>query len=450
MSACLANMGLLWVVSALYFFCSSQANAENVHMTTVFVLPIDPSMFNWTLNGNGDHFSYRPSLLNAPDLPPWIHYVYSNRHRSGFLYGVPPRDQTDVELEIVGLNRETYETRRHVVHVNVIEKTNPARFEVALKVDNLNVEDLFDAARLARLLDVFRKRLWRESEPDLHLTFLASAVYLGARRPLRPTEEEGVVLRVGSANGFSVALLELQEEVRPLWRVGPSCPRDFKRTTVDRLFREEGFALDWCAFRLLEEDWDRVDDPTSQPSPSSSRRPAASVGAANSKGQPWNGVGGVDDVHKTRIDQDEDIWMVVPSKQGVPQRSYAREFIFSILVPTLALLVLVVILSLLLCFHHEGMDDVSSEYFESVFDIFEDYLRSKRIDETPAVQMVQYEAVHRATRTLRSLSSNRASPSPSLASSMTLPLSSSPRQTMDRGLLHPNPPPYSSSTTGRT
>ncbi|XP_046389938.1 epsilon-sarcoglycan isoform X2 [Ischnura elegans] len=429
------KMDIILLLISAFGLCISNAQAENVHMTTVFVLPIEPSMFNWTLNGNGDHFSYRPSLLNAPDLPPWIHYVYSNRHQSGFLYGVPPRDQPGVELQIVGLNRKTYETRTHVVHVNVIEKPDPSRFDVAMKIDNLNVEDLFDTARLNRLLDVFRKRLWRESSLDLHLTFLASAVYLGARRPLRPTEEEGVVLRVGSAHPFSVALLELQEEVRPLWRVGPSCPRDFKRTTVDRLFREEGFALDWCAFRLLEEDWDRADDPTSQPSPSSPRRPAASVGVANSKGgngQAWNGIMNVgDEGFGFREERDEDVWMVVPSKQGVPQRSYAKEFIFSILVPTLALLVLVVILSLLLCFHHEGI--------------------SKRLDETPAVQMVQYEAVHRATRTLRSLSSNRASPSPSLASSMTLPLSSSPRQTMERGLLHhPNPPPYNSSTVGRT
>ncbi|XP_071446057.1 epsilon-sarcoglycan isoform X2 [Hetaerina americana] len=445
-------MEILLILIPMLGIFSPLMRAENVHMTTVFILPIEPSMFNWTLREN-DQFSYRPSLLNAPDLPPWIHYVYSNRQQSGFLYGVPPRDQSGVELEIVGLDKETYETRRHVVHVNVIEKPDPSRFDVALKIDNLNVEDLFDSPRMDRLLDVFRKRLWRESVSDLHLTFLASAVYLGARRPLRPSEEEGVVLRVGSAHPFSVALLELQEEVRPLWKVGPSCPRDFKRTTVDRLFREEGFALDWCAFRLLEEDWDRGDDPTSQPSPSSSHRPAASVGAADAKGShPWNGIMGVhgaDGGFGGRGERDDDVWQVVPSRQGVPQRSYAKEFIFSILVPTLALLVLVVILSLLLCFHHEGMDDVSSEYFESVFDIFEDYL-SKRLDETPAVQMVQYEAVHRATRTLRSLSSNRASPSPSLASSMTLPLSSSPRQTMERGLLHhPNPPPYNSGSVGR-
>ena len=49
---------------------------------------------------------------------------------------------------------------------------------------------------------------------------------------------------------FSQELNELQEEVKPLWKLR-SCPRDFKRTSVERLFREARFALDWCSFRLV-------------------------------------------------------------------------------------------------------------------------------------------------------------------------------------------------------
>lgn len=49
---------------------------------------------------------------------------------------------------------------------------------------------------------------------------------------------------------FSQELNELQEEVKPLWKL-PFCPRDFKRTSVERLFREAEFALDWCSFRLV-------------------------------------------------------------------------------------------------------------------------------------------------------------------------------------------------------
>ena len=44
--------------------------------------------------------------------------------------------------------------------------------------------------------------------------------------------------------------MNLERETTPL-RVLPSCPRNFKRTSVERYFREKGFAIDWCAFRLM-------------------------------------------------------------------------------------------------------------------------------------------------------------------------------------------------------
>lgn len=81
---------------------------------------------------------------------------------------------------------------------------DPAKHEVQMKIDNLNVEDMFDSYRLNRLLDVFRGELWRESKDDLYVTFLASAVHLGARHPLRPNEGEGLV---------SALLLELQPNI---------------------------------------------------------------------------------------------------------------------------------------------------------------------------------------------------------------------------------------------
>lgn len=96
-----------------------------------------------------------------------------------------------VTLEIVALNRKNYETRRHVLPIVITEKLNPARYEVQLKIDNLNVEDMFEVERMDRLKDVFRKRLWKESDNDLYVTFLASAIELGARLPPNPDEGEG-------------------------------------------------------------------------------------------------------------------------------------------------------------------------------------------------------------------------------------------------------------------
>ncbi|XP_049862304.1 alpha-sarcoglycan isoform X2 [Schistocerca gregaria] len=409
------------------FLLVSTCAAQDTFLTTkVFVMPIVPSLFNWTLQGHTSQYTYRPSLLNAPDLPEWIHYTHSRSNGKGYLYGVPPMKQNDLELEIVGLNKGTYETQCETVLLKVEEKPDPAKYEVQLKIDNLNVEDMFDELRMNRLLDVFRNNLWPQSHADLYVTFLESAVQLGARLPLSPNEREGVVLKLGSQVEFSAALIELQEEVKPLWKL-LSCPRDFKRTTVDRFFRDAGFALDWCAFRLVitEE--------------LSSLRHLA-----------HHEVGVVD--HYNNLIESDTIWSA-PSKAEVPQRSYVNEFVATILVPMLIMICLVIILSLILCFHHEGMFDESDEYFESLFDIFEQLLRSKRNKQLPAVQMVQYTAVHRATNTLRSLSNQRdACTVPSEVASYKVQNSSPsnsllkttiPRTVGENSCYRPNPPPYS-------
>ncbi|XP_063233440.1 epsilon-sarcoglycan isoform X2 [Bacillus rossius redtenbacheri] len=300
--------------------------SENVHMTKVFILPIEPEIFNWTEKGN-DRYSYQPSLQSAPDLPSWMQYTYSERHQIGLLYGVPPLNHRDLTLEIVGLDRKTYETRQRDIHINVNKKDDPAKYEVQLKIHNLNVEDMFDSRRLDRLLGIFRKKLWTESDEDLYVTFLASAVQLGGRLPLRPGEEEGVVMRIGSTAPFSSLLVELQEEVRPLWKRG-SCPRDFKRTTVEWLFRDAGLALDWCAFRLIE-------GSSSSGLKHSSRHDA--VLPPGARGLPPG-----------------DRWQR-PDRSQVPRRSYVGEFLLTIAVPMVVLVLLALLLSFILCFHREGI-----------------------------------------------------------------------------------------------
>lgn len=69
----------------------------------------------------------------------------------------------------------------------------PALYEIQMKVDRLNVEDMLDSDRYNQLLDVFRKSLWPDSQDDLYITFLASATQLGARLPLNPYHGEGWV-----------------------------------------------------------------------------------------------------------------------------------------------------------------------------------------------------------------------------------------------------------------
>ncbi|KAK9509022.1 hypothetical protein O3M35_006437 [Rhynocoris fuscipes] len=221
-----------------------------VQTTKLFVLPINPSLFNWTAEDISVHgFWYRGSMVNSPDLPSWMNYMYSMRYNAGYIYGVPPTKQPDLTIELIGMNKKTFETRRIVKSINITEKQEPAKYEIQMKIDNLNIDDLFDGRRLQTLMDVFKEVLWSDAE-DLYATFLDSAIKLGARLPLKPQEGEGVVVHLGSTSEFSQELINLQEEVKPLWK-RISCPRDFKRTTVDRHFRPRGFLPDWCSFRLI-------------------------------------------------------------------------------------------------------------------------------------------------------------------------------------------------------
>lgn len=169
---------------------------EHVLKTEVFKIELSPSMFNWTYEDNMEQYIYQSSLLNAPDLPSWINYMFSYSHNCGYLYGVPPsHNRAGIQLEVIALNRKTYETRHEIVNLQVSDKLNPAKYEVHMKIDNLNVDDMFEVDRMENLKDIFRKTLWRESENDLYVTFLLSATELGARRPPNPAEGEGLVYK---------------------------------------------------------------------------------------------------------------------------------------------------------------------------------------------------------------------------------------------------------------
>ncbi|XP_056640234.1 epsilon-sarcoglycan isoform X1 [Diorhabda sublineata] len=389
------------------------ANAKdaNVLMTEVFAIALDPPMFNWTYEGIKDQFVYQASLLDAPDLPSWINYIYSEQHRSGFLYGVPPKVIDNIPLEIVALNKKTYETRVENLNIVISEKLNSAKYEVHLKIDNLNVEDMFDVVRMESLKNVFRKELWKNSAFDLYVTLLNSAVELGARKPPNPREGEGVVIRLGSETAFSTELIELQKEVTPLSNL-PSCPRNFKKTSVERYFREAGFVLDWCSFHLVDNN--------------------------NSAMHRTN------ELVKDDYYMHGDVWQSI-SKFDVPQRSYYNELMVSLLVPVLILIILGLFLSFLLCFHHDELEDEESEiYFHNLFHICMDYYydhyiykRASHIYDMTSDQISYSETIHRPSESIRSFN-RETTLSPDLCSH-----SNSPNSTMNRGVhCRPSPPPY--------
>ena len=60
-----------------------------------------------------------------------------------------------------------------------------------------------------------------------------------------------MVVQLGSIANFSRQLIDLDRETFPLRKLA-TC--SFKRTSVERHFRQAGFVIDWCGFRLLAQD----------------------------------------------------------------------------------------------------------------------------------------------------------------------------------------------------
>ena len=113
-------------------------------------------------------------------------------------------------------NRETFDTATIAVNINVARDREERSFHVRLKIDNLNIEDVFDKRRSDRLLNLFRSRFWEAASDDLQLTFADSALNQGGRRPLQPSAKDGVVLQLGSRHNFSSSLIDLDRETEPL------------------------------------------------------------------------------------------------------------------------------------------------------------------------------------------------------------------------------------------
>ena len=62
----------------------------HVHAQRVFKYSFNPSMFRWSHGDVGGlvryTYSYLPSLEGLPDMPTWMKYKYSQRHKAGNLY----------------------------------------------------------------------------------------------------------------------------------------------------------------------------------------------------------------------------------------------------------------------------------------------------------------------------------------------------------------------------
>lgn len=219
---------------------------------------------------------------------------------------------------MVALNKLNHRIQHAVLTLHIAYKTTYSVNTVQMKIDNLNWVHLTDPGRVENLKNIFRIDLWPESKNDLHISFMESAIKMGGRVPVQPQQKEGIIVHLSSHTAFSKRLIELQEEVRPLYKIS-SCT--YKRTSVQTIFENAGFKLDWCAFHIVNHD-DKI--------------------TKNAHTQ-----------EKSLRDQ-EPIWDSM-SVYEIPQRTYIDEFAFSIALPVVILAILVAILSVVLCFQHEKL-----------------------------------------------------------------------------------------------
>lgn len=223
-------------------------------------------------------------------------------------------------MDLIAVNKLNNHFKHVVCSMLIARKTTYSVNTVQMKIDNLNWVHLTDPGRVENLKNIFRLDLWPESKNDIHISFMESAVNMGGRVPLQPQQKEGIIVHLSSHTAFSQRLLDLQEEVKPLYKI-TSCT--YKRTSVQTIFENVGFKLDWCAFHIL-------------------------VGRSKSSKKPLN----LNEYKSIR--EQEPIWDSM-SLYEIPQRTYIDEFAFSVALPGVILAFLIAILSVVLCIQHEKL-----------------------------------------------------------------------------------------------
>ncbi|XP_061400421.1 epsilon-sarcoglycan-like [Musca vetustissima] len=412
-----STTALLLISCCLYATSNGQIVGQ-ASVGELYTFKIEPSMFNWTHQVINEQFRYTPSLKSYPDLPSWMRYMYSHEHHAGFLYGTPPARLAGkkITLEIVALNKQNYETRNAQLDIAIASKFHAPNV-VQMKIDNLNWVHLMDPGRVENLRNIFRKDLWPESEADLSLVFMESAVNMGGRLPLRPQQHEGVIVHLGSFAKFSERLNQLQEEVRPLYKL-PSCT--YKRTSVQKIFENVGFKLDWCAFKMVGTD--------STPEVLHHNHDSAAANGNNNNNNNNRVIGHSEMLNlKRRTDR----WHGM-AREDVPIRNYIDEFAFAFAIPTVLFGLLCGILTATLCFRHQ-------KFYKETYPTT-----------SSTVQMVQYSDTNsQPVTTLKSLKDPNCLLDNTSVRSQS-PTSFYQTESPSNTYLRPKPPPYKAGTLTRS
>ncbi|RWS00673.1 O-phosphoseryl-tRNA(Sec) selenium transferase-like protein, partial [Dinothrombium tinctorium] len=299
-----------------------------LHTTQAFYFPIVNKDFGGALRSDVVA-EFQASIEGLPDLPKWMFYRYANSSRKGILYGSPVSPD-NFSIEIIAIDTNNYDTFRHAVKFEVVEKET--KYEVEMKFISLNVEEMFDEAKIKDVLEIFSDRLWIGSD-NIYVTLIAAPSDVGGRLPIDPKDKEGVFIRIGSTNVFSQDLLDLEREVERIKNRNP-CPRKYKATTAEYLFRSKDFYPDWCSFRLI------------RPLDSNGESSESTISEASTT-----------PIYKPPVENYDNInWRSKP----FPNRDYTLDIMYSFVIPSIMGIMVISSLSCLL-FHRENLEKQTQE-----------------------------------------------------------------------------------------
>lgn len=158
---------------------------------------------------------------------------------------------------------------------------------------------------------------------------------------------------MGSNQPFSGRLNELQEEIRPLYKL-TTC--SYKRTSVQTIFETAGFKIDWCAFRIVDGGTNSAAAATNNHHHQASAS-ADTISTSSSNPSPLDNSSPDHQHHvpdQVVAIRNAERWEPLYRAEA-PQRNYIDELALVIAVPGLVLTSFVALLAIVLCFYHEKM-----------------------------------------------------------------------------------------------
>ncbi|XP_027195000.1 sarcoglycan alpha [Dermatophagoides pteronyssinus] len=249
---------LIVVLATLTIIICSDPDVDPqiLYTTEAFYTPLWLNRTGWSFGGVPvTQLEIMPSLSGHADLLYWMRYFRRSDSPVGFIYGSPPQnDDGDIDIDLVILNRVTFNTTSYRLKYRILNRNEIFKFQVEMKFFDMDIEDFFNGGMMITVQDIFANRLWQNSNnsaaDSVYITQVARPIDVGGRFPLDPNEKECVVVRIGNSHNFTEQLYRLESEVRQIKNRNP-CPKHYKATTVEYVFRERKLHVDWCSFKLI-------------------------------------------------------------------------------------------------------------------------------------------------------------------------------------------------------